>query len=40
MEIFRLKDAKEKSFIKHKNLFKPEFWNNLELLREADLNAH
>ena len=40
MEIFRLKDAKEKSFIKHKNLFKPEFWNNLELLREADLSAH
>ena len=40
MEIFRLKDAKEKSFIKHKNLFKPEFWNNLELLREADLRAH
>lgn len=40
MEIFRLKDAKEKSFIKHKNLFKPEFWNNLELLREADSSAH
>lgn len=40
MEIFQLKDAKEKSFNKHKNLFKPEFWNNLELLREADLNAH
>ena len=40
MEIFRLKDAKEKSFIKHKNLYKPEFWSNLELLREADLNAH
>ena len=40
MEIFRLKDAKEKSFNKHKNLFKPEFWNNLELLREADLSSH
>ena len=40
MELFKLNDAKENTIIKHKSLFKDGFWNNLKLLREADLNNH
>ena len=40
MELFKLNGAKEDTIIKHKSLFKDDFWNNLQLLREADLNSH
>ena len=40
MELFKLNDAKENTIIKHKNLFTDDFWANLQLLREADLNNH
>ena len=40
MELFKLNSAKESTIIKHKNLFKDDFWANLQLLREADLNNH
>lgn len=40
MEIFKLKGAKEDTINKHKKLFTEEMWNDLEMLREADLNNH